>query len=114
MVLATRDDAAIESAAETLKFLSDRNRLRIVTRLARAETCVCDLIDELDLPQPLVSYHLAKLRKAGLRPVQIWVPDTRSATFAKECRRQSLLLKGDKAEREALAFIEAAAERGEP
>ena len=66
MVLATRDDAAIETAAETLRFLSDRNRLRIVTRLARAETCVCDLIDELDLPQPLVSYHLAKLRKAGL------------------------------------------------
>jgi ArsR family transcriptional regulator len=65
-MLAIRDDAAIEAAVETLKFLSDRNRLRILTRLARAETCVCDLIDELELPQPLVSYHLGKLRKAGL------------------------------------------------
>jgi ArsR family transcriptional regulator len=66
IMLAIRDDAAIEEAVESLRFLSDRNRLRIVTRLARAETCVCDLIDDLGLPQPLVSYHLSKLRKAGL------------------------------------------------
>ena len=65
-MLAIRDDAAIDGAVETLKFLSDRNRLRILTCLARAETCVCDLIDELGLPQPLVSYHLGKLRKVGL------------------------------------------------
>lgn len=30
------------------------------------------------------------LRAAGLRPVQIWVPDTRRAGFADECRRQSV------------------------
>lgn len=30
------------------------------------------------------------LRAAGLRPVQLWVPDTRSPGFAEECRRQSL------------------------
>ena len=29
-----------------------------------------------------------KMRAAGLRPVQIWVPDTRGANFAAECRRQ--------------------------
>ena len=65
-MLEMREDTAIDSAVETLKFLSDRNRLRILTALARSETCVCDLIDELGLPQPLVSYHLGKLRKAGL------------------------------------------------
>ncbi|MGI8644237.1 MAG: ArsR/SmtB family transcription factor [Thermomicrobiales bacterium] len=59
-------EASIDDAVETLKFLSDRNRLRIVIALTRAETCVCDLIDELELSQPLVSYHLGKLRKAGL------------------------------------------------
>ena len=32
------------------------------------------------------------LRKAGLRPVQLWVPDTRRPGFAAECRRQSLLI----------------------
>lgn len=56
----------VDQAAETLKFLSDANRLRILTILMREETCVCDLIDQLGLPQPLISYHLAKLRKAGL------------------------------------------------
>lgn len=65
-MLAVRDDAALDQAVESLKFLSDRNRLRILTALTRAETCVCDLIDELGLPQPLVSYHLRKLRDAGL------------------------------------------------
>ena len=33
----------------------------------------------------------AALRQAGLRPVQIWVPDTRRPGFAEECRRQSRL-----------------------
>lgn len=31
------------------------------------------------------------LRMAGLRPVQIWVPDTRRSDFAEECRRQCRL-----------------------
>lgn len=32
------------------------------------------------------------LRAAGLRPVQIWVPDTRRPGFAAECRRQAALV----------------------
>jgi hypothetical protein len=32
------------------------------------------------------------LHSAGLRPVQIWVPDTRRPDFADECRRQALLV----------------------
>lgn len=32
-----------------------------------------------------------ELRAAGLRPVQIWVPDTRRPGFAEECRHQSRL-----------------------
>ncbi len=39
-----------------------------------------------------VQRHRAALRMAGLRPVQIWVPDTRRAGFAEECRRQCLLV----------------------
>ena len=31
------------------------------------------------------------LRAAGLRPVQIWVPDTRLPHFSAECQRQSKL-----------------------
>lgn len=32
------------------------------------------------------------LRRSGLRPVQIWVSDTRCPDFAHECRRQCLLV----------------------
>jgi hypothetical protein len=39
-----------------------------------------------------VERRRAKLRAAGLRPVQIWVPDTRAPGFAEECRRQSRLI----------------------
>jgi Antitoxin MazE-like len=39
-----------------------------------------------------VARRRAKLRAAGLRPVQLWVPDTRTAGFAEECRRQSRLI----------------------
>ena len=39
-----------------------------------------------------VQKHRDALRMAGLRPVQIWVPDTRRPDFAEECRRQSLLV----------------------
>jgi len=33
-----------------------------------------------------------RLRKQGLRPIQLWVPDTRSPDFAAEAHRQSLLV----------------------
>lgn len=39
-----------------------------------------------------VQKHRDALRMAGLRPVQIWVPDTRRPDFAEECRRQSRLV----------------------
>lgn len=48
------------------KTLSDVNRLRIVRRLAQGEASVTELIDHVGLSQPLVSWHLGKLRIAGL------------------------------------------------
>ena len=54
-----------------------------------------------------VKKHRDALRAAGLRPVQIWVPDTRSAGFAAECRRQSLLLANDAAARADEAALHA-------
>lgn len=51
-----------------------------------------------------------RLRQAGLRQIQLWVPDTRNAGFAAECRRQSALLRNDPQEAEVLDWIEAAAD----
>jgi hypothetical protein len=49
----------------------------------------------MSVPAP-ISVRVRKrrdaLRAAGLRPVQIWVPDTRRPGFAEECRRQSQLV----------------------
>jgi hypothetical protein len=52
-----------------------------------------------------VQKHRTALRSAGLRPVQIWVPDSRKAGFAAECRRQSLLLRKGGSERATLKWL---------
>ncbi|MXY35784.1 MAG: DUF3018 family protein [Dehalococcoidia bacterium] len=39
-----------------------------------------------------VRAYRERLRRQGLRPIQIWVPDTRSSEFAAEAHRQSLLV----------------------
>ena len=48
------------------KVLADANRLRIVRRLADGPATVTDLIEHVGLSQPLVSWHLSKLREVGL------------------------------------------------
>lgn len=59
-----------------------------------------------------VSRYREKMRALGFRPIQIWVPDTRSPTFAEECRRQSLLVSvsNDAAEAAILGELDAALE----
>jgi len=48
------------------KTLADVNRLRILQRLAQGEASVSELIVRVGLSQPLVSWHLGRLRVAGL------------------------------------------------
>jgi hypothetical protein len=49
------------------------------------------------------------LRKAGLRPVQIWVPDTRAKGFEEECRRQArLVAEADRQDVELASFLDVA------
>src|SRR5512140_18127 len=50
----------------TLAALAERNRFRIVEALRQGPKSVGELVDELRLPQPLVSKHLRVLRKAHL------------------------------------------------
>lgn len=64
----------------------------------------------LSAPAKMKNYR-ERLRGAGLRPVQIWVPDTRSAKLAAEVRRQSLLIAADhRAEAETGKWIEQVAD----
>ena len=48
------------------KVLADVNRLRIVRRLADGPATVTELVVAVGLSQPLVSWHLGKLRDVGL------------------------------------------------
>lgn len=48
------------------KTLADANRLRIIRRLAIGDASVRELIQEVGLSQPLVSWHVGRLRVAGL------------------------------------------------
>lgn len=51
---------------EAVKALAEPMRWRIVELLAVEELCVCHLVEELGVAQPLVSHHLKVLRDAGL------------------------------------------------
>lgn len=47
------------------------------------------------------------LRKAGLRPIQIWVPDTRKPGFEEACHAQAkLVAKADAADKKLLDFMD--------
>ena len=51
-----------------------------------------------------------RLEQAGLRPVEIWVPDTGSPDFAKAAHEQSLAVARSRQEREDQAFVDAVSE----
>ena len=48
------------------KVMADVNRLRIVRRLAHGEATIAQLIAHVGLSQPLVSWHVGRLRSAGV------------------------------------------------
>ena len=52
-----------------------------------------------------VRKHREQLRAEGLKPVQLWVPDTRSENFRRKCERESLSLATDLLEADTLAWI---------
>jgi len=54
-----------------------------------------------------VRAHRARLRRRGLRPIQIWVPDVRSRSFVREARRQSRLVAESPFEREEQGLVDA-------
>ena len=60
-----------------------------------------------------VRAHRAELRRQGLRPIQIWVPDVDSAEFAAEAHRQSLAIANSPTEAEDQAFVDAVSDLSE-
>lgn len=67
-----------DSTAAVLKALADPSRLAMMASLWRAAepVCICDFTATLDLSQPTISHHMAKLRRAGLVDCEkrgIWI-----------------------------------------
>ncbi|MGN1409995.1 MAG: ArsR/SmtB family transcription factor [Eubacteriales bacterium] len=55
-----------EERAKVFKALCDERRLRILELLHTGEKCACILIDEMDMPQSSLSYHMKILCDSGI------------------------------------------------
>jgi hypothetical protein len=58
-----------------------------------------------------VQKHRKALRAAGLRPIQIWVPDVRSKRFAAQAHRQSLAVANSSYEKDDQGFVDSISAR---
>lgn len=60
-----------------------------------------------------VRAHRERLRRQGLRPIQIWVPDVRTRVFQAEAHRQSQAVAESEHAREDQEFIDAVSDRAD-
>jgi hypothetical protein len=60
-----------------------------------------------------VREHRERLRKQGLRPIQIWAPDVRSPAFRTEAHRQSVAIAASADALDDQAFIDAVSDWGD-
>ncbi|WP_026379534.1 antitoxin MazE family protein [Afifella pfennigii] len=61
-------------------------------------------------PAERVKSYRERMRTRGLRPVQLWLPDTSAPGFKERVRRQSAAIAASPGEKEMLDFVEAAQE----
>jgi len=60
-----------------------------------------------------VSEYRARLRAQGLRPIQFWVPDTRSQVFREEAHRQSMAVANSSQADADQDFIDSVSDSGD-
>ena len=81
-----------EGTAGLMKALADPTRLTMIASLWKAEApiCICDFTAGLELTQPTISHHMAKLKKVGLvesKKRGIWVYYSLRANLAPATRK---------------------------
>ena len=59
-------DKKISSYALFMKALGDETRVKIFHMLSQGELCACDILDEFDITQPTLSYHMKILVESGI------------------------------------------------
>ena len=62
----TSETVEREALLQRFQAVAEETRFEIVRRLAEGERCVCELQDELDAAQSRLSFHLKKLKDAGV------------------------------------------------
>ena len=101
---------------------SDERRLRVLELLREGEKCACVLLEELEISQPTLSYHMKILCRSGIvkeRPVGPWKYysiDAEGCAYAQRLL-QALSFSGEKVEIKlirALARIGAAVSEALP
>ena len=61
-----KTNSELKQTVDFLKVISEENRLKILCILQKREMCVCEIWQNLDLSQNLVSHHLKVLKDFGL------------------------------------------------
>lgn len=56
----------VEPVSRLFKLLNDPNRLRIILAIGKGSKTVSEIMQETNLPQTLVSFHLRPLRESGM------------------------------------------------
>jgi len=55
-----------EALLQRFQAVAEETRFQVVRLLASGERCVCELQDQLDAAQSRLSFHLKKLKEAGV------------------------------------------------
>lgn len=50
----------------TLKALADESRMKIIDMLSGGTLCACDILEELNITQSTLSYHMKILTESGI------------------------------------------------
>lgn len=64
------DSTRLNDVAFLARALSDENRLRILLFLSEGKKSVSQIVEKLELSQPLVSHHLRELKRTLLVEVE--------------------------------------------
>ena len=68
-------DSMNKDYLRVFRAFSDERRLHVLELLSQGEQCACVLLQELDISQPTLSYHMKILCQSGIvkeRPVGPW------------------------------------------
>lgn len=69
-------DKDFKKYALLFKALSDETRIKILFMLSHGELCACNILEEFNITQPTLSYHMKNLSDSGLvdsRKEGIWM-----------------------------------------